>query len=144
MPFLATSQKSQQVTEREPPISSTMSSSNKLKEFETVFPRLVKDLEENAKQYKIPEEALKWYSDVCSWLLPFKSISKSFSPSNWPRSWPGHPSSHSTTTPWAGNATAASPSQTPPPSSSLGPSKKKNTSSPRPSAGSPSSSKHSS
>lgn len=65
MPFLATSQKSQQVTEREVPISTTVSSSNKLKEFETVFPGLVKDLEENAKQYKIPEEALKWYSDVC-------------------------------------------------------------------------------
>lgn len=65
MPFLPTSQKSQQATDNKVPPSITNPSSNKLKDFETVFPKLVKDLEENAKQYNIPEEALKWYSDVC-------------------------------------------------------------------------------
>lgn len=65
MPFLATSHKSQQDVDGEVPASTTVSSSNKLKDFEAVFPKLVKDLEEHAKQYNIPEEALKWYSNVC-------------------------------------------------------------------------------
>ena len=67
MPFLPPSQKSNQNTENEEPVSTTTSSpSNKLKDFEAVFPKLVKDLEDNAKQYKIPEDALKWYSNVFS------------------------------------------------------------------------------
>lgn len=66
MPFLATPQNLQQATDGEVPIPTTMSSSNKLKDFEAVFPKLLKDLEENAKQYNIPEEALRWYSDVRS------------------------------------------------------------------------------
>lgn len=73
MPFLPTSQKSQQATDNEVPISTPTSSSNKLKDFETVFPKLVKDLEENARQYNLPEEALKWYTDVWSKDYP-KSI----------------------------------------------------------------------
>ena len=65
MPFLPTSQKSHQATENEKPVlSTTISPSNKLKDFEGVFPKLVKDLEENAKQYNIPQDNLKWYSDV--------------------------------------------------------------------------------
>ena len=66
MPFLATSHKSQQVAENEEPVSAPLSSADKLKEFETVFPKLVKDLEDNAKQYNLPEESLKWYRDVRS------------------------------------------------------------------------------
>ena len=66
MPFLATSHRSQQVTENEEPVSAPLSSADKLKEFETVFPKLVKDLEDNAKQYNLPEENLKWYRDVGS------------------------------------------------------------------------------
>ena len=62
--LLATSHDLQQTISSEVPISTTMAPSNKLKDFETVFPKLVKDLEENANQYNVPEEALKWYSDV--------------------------------------------------------------------------------
>jgi hypothetical protein len=36
------------------------------KDFEAVFPSLVEDLKENAKQYGIPADALKWYEDVSS------------------------------------------------------------------------------
>ncbi|KAM0796946.1 farnesyl pyrophosphate synthetase [Usnea florida] len=63
MPFLPTSQKIQQESDGEVPSPTTKAPSNKLKDFEAVFPKLVQDLEENAKQYKIPEEALKWYSN---------------------------------------------------------------------------------
>ncbi|KAI4223128.1 MAG: hypothetical protein L6R40_008528 [Gallowayella cf. fulva] len=34
-----------------------------LKEFESVFPRLVDDLTQHCKQYYLPEDALKWYQD---------------------------------------------------------------------------------
>ncbi|KAL8877684.1 MAG: hypothetical protein Q9198_004343 [Flavoplaca austrocitrina] len=34
-----------------------------LKEFETVFPKLVDDLSQHCKQYGLPEDALKWYQD---------------------------------------------------------------------------------
>lgn len=63
MPFLPASQKVQQNTDGEVPGPTITTPSNKLQDFEAVFPKLVKDLEDNAKQYKIPEEALKWYSD---------------------------------------------------------------------------------
>ena len=70
MPFLPPSQKSHEATKNEKPIptttTTTMPPSNKLKDFEAVFPKLVKDLEDNAKQYNIPEDALKWYSNVFS------------------------------------------------------------------------------
>lgn len=66
MSFLATSHKSQHVAGNEEPVSAPLSSADKLKEFETVFPKLVKDLEDNAKQYNLPEESLKWYRDVRS------------------------------------------------------------------------------
>ena len=69
MPFLPPSQRSHEATVNEEPISTTATTtppSNKLKDFEAVFPKLVKDLEDNAKQYNIPEDALKWYSNVSS------------------------------------------------------------------------------
>lgn len=74
MPFLPTSQKFHlhPATEKEEPVPTTMPQSNKLKDFETVFPKLVKDLEENAKQYNMPEDNLKWYSNV-SFLTSFPS-----------------------------------------------------------------------
>ena len=50
MPFLPTSQKIQQEPDGEVPSPTTKAPSNKLKDFEAVFPKLVKDLEENAKQ----------------------------------------------------------------------------------------------
>lgn len=66
MPFLPPSQRSHEATVNEEPIPTNTPSSNKLKDFEAVFPKLVKDLEDNAKQYNIPEDALKWYSNVSS------------------------------------------------------------------------------
>lgn len=35
-----------------------------LKEFETVWPKLVEDLKEHCQQYKLPAQALKWFEDV--------------------------------------------------------------------------------
>ena len=37
-----------------------------LEEFEAVFPKLVEDLTEHAKQHGIPSDALKWYQNVRS------------------------------------------------------------------------------
>ncbi|KAK4500980.1 hypothetical protein PRZ48_006786 [Zasmidium cellare] len=34
-----------------------------LKEFETVFPKLVEDLKEHCQKYKLPEQALKWFEE---------------------------------------------------------------------------------
>lgn len=36
-----------------------------LKEFESVFPTLVKDLKENCEKYNLPEHALNWFETVC-------------------------------------------------------------------------------
>lgn len=46
-------------------VISTMAKTTTLKEFESVFPKLVEDLLEHAKQYKLPEEFVKWYEAVC-------------------------------------------------------------------------------
>jgi len=35
-----------------------------LKEFETVFPRLVEDLKQHCAKYKLPEQALTWFEKV--------------------------------------------------------------------------------
>ena len=35
-----------------------------LKEFETVFPTLVKDLKEHCQKYKLPDQALDWFEKV--------------------------------------------------------------------------------
>jgi hypothetical protein len=35
-----------------------------LKEFESVFPKLVEDILGHAKQYKLPEEFVSWYKAV--------------------------------------------------------------------------------
>ena len=146
MPFLPPTQKPHQATKNEDPIpppttTTIMPLSNKLKDFEAVFPKLVKDLEDNANQYNIPEDALKWYSNVCSF-APLLLLNPHFQFHLNAKI--AHSSSHSTTTQWAGNATVASPSPTPPPSSSPVLSTNPNTSSPQPSAGSPSSCKPSS
>lgn len=37
-----------------------------LKDFESVFPRLVEDLTEHCKKYNLPENALQWYTKVCT------------------------------------------------------------------------------
>lgn len=47
-----------------------MSSQDAKKKFEAVFPSLVEDLKENAKQYNLPANALKWYEDVCNAFPP--------------------------------------------------------------------------
>ena len=39
-------------------------------EFEEVFPKLMEDLSEHAKQYNIPPNALKWYQDVSPFRFP--------------------------------------------------------------------------
>jgi hypothetical protein len=33
-------------------------------QFESFFPRLVKDLEEHSARYGLPEQALKWFTNV--------------------------------------------------------------------------------
>jgi farnesyl diphosphate synthase len=35
-----------------------------LKEFESVFPQLVKDVEAHCEKYKLPDQALKWFNKV--------------------------------------------------------------------------------
>jgi farnesyl diphosphate synthase len=35
-----------------------------LKQFESVFPKLVADLKQHAEQYKLPTQALKWFEEV--------------------------------------------------------------------------------
>lgn len=35
-----------------------------LKEFESVWPRIVADLQEHAKQYKLPQQSLDWFTKV--------------------------------------------------------------------------------
>ncbi len=51
------------------------------KDFEAVFPSLVEDLKENAKQYGIPADALKWYEDVSSSSLLLPPPSPNHAPS---------------------------------------------------------------
>lgn len=41
-----------------------MAQQTTLKEFESVFPRLEQDLVDWAKQYKLPQEQLDWYTKV--------------------------------------------------------------------------------
>lgn len=45
-------------------VTSGESKEGKRKDFEAVFPSLVEDLKQNATQYGIPAEALKWYEEV--------------------------------------------------------------------------------
>jgi farnesyl diphosphate synthase len=35
-----------------------------LKEFEAVFPTLVKDMKEHCQKYKLPDQALNWFEQV--------------------------------------------------------------------------------
>ena len=35
-----------------------------LKEFESVWPRIVADLEDHCKQYKLPKQSLDWFVEV--------------------------------------------------------------------------------
>ncbi len=42
-----------------------------LKDFETVFPTLVKDIKEHCEKYKLPDQALTWFEKV--WLQPMLS-----------------------------------------------------------------------
>ena len=41
-----------------------MAKTTTLKEFESVFPRLVEDLLDHAKSYNLPEDFVKWYKAV--------------------------------------------------------------------------------
>ncbi len=41
-----------------------MARTTTLKEFESVFPKLVEDLLDHAKSYKLPEEFVNWYKAV--------------------------------------------------------------------------------
>lgn len=45
------------------------SKEEKRAKYEAIFPSLVDDLKENAAQYGIPSEALKWYEEVCFLLI---------------------------------------------------------------------------
>ena len=42
----------------------TMAKTTTLKEFESVFPKLVDDILNHAKQYKLPEEFVAWFKAV--------------------------------------------------------------------------------
>lgn len=41
-----------------------MAKNTTLKEFESVFPKLVEDLVEHSKKYGVPQQALDWYKNV--------------------------------------------------------------------------------
>lgn len=41
-----------------------MAKTTTLKEFEAVFPKLVEDLLDHAKSYKLPEAFVEWYKTV--------------------------------------------------------------------------------
>lgn len=41
-----------------------MAKSTTLKEFESVFPRLVEDILDASKQYKLPADFVEWYKKV--------------------------------------------------------------------------------
>ncbi|PQE08273.1 farnesyl pyrophosphate synthetase protein [Rutstroemia sp. NJR-2017a BVV2] len=41
-----------------------MAQTTTLKEFESVFPKLVEDILDHAKSYKLPQQGLDWFKDV--------------------------------------------------------------------------------
>jgi hypothetical protein len=41
-----------------------MAQTTTLKKFESIFPKLVEDILDHAKQYKLPEEFVSWYKAV--------------------------------------------------------------------------------
>lgn len=43
-----------------------MAKTTTLKEFESVFPKLVEDILDHAAQYKLPEEFVKWFKAASS------------------------------------------------------------------------------
>ena len=45
-------------------IDINMAKTTTLKEFESVFPKLVEDILDHAKQYNLPEEFVQWYKAV--------------------------------------------------------------------------------
>jgi len=51
-----------------------MAKTTTLKEFESVFPKLVDDLLDHAKKYNLPEQFVKWYKAVS--LSPNEETSK--------------------------------------------------------------------
>jgi farnesyl diphosphate synthase len=53
-----------------------MAKTTTLKEFESVFPKLVEDILDHAKQYKLPEEFVSWYKAVRN--LPLLSSHKAY------------------------------------------------------------------
>lgn len=67
-----------------------------LKEFESVFPTLVKDMKEHCQKYKLPEQALKW----------FEHVGTQLSHADVQSHWLIRRGRVSTTTPSEGNATA--------------------------------------
>ena len=42
-----------------------MAKTTTLKEFESIFPKLVEDVLEHAAIYKLPEEFVTWFRNVC-------------------------------------------------------------------------------
>jgi len=57
----------------------SMATKTTLKEFEGVFPQLVKDLLEHARLNGLPEEMVNWYEKVCTWtdhkIILFRELS---------------------------------------------------------------------
>ena len=40
-----------------------------LKEFESVWPRIVADLQDHCKGYKLPQQSLDWFTKVLLWTM---------------------------------------------------------------------------
>jgi len=61
-------------TGQENPETRSKRPSTTLKEFESVWPRIVGDLENHCKQYKLPKQSLDWFVQV-------QCLTNSFAPS---------------------------------------------------------------
>ena len=68
------------LNQRSPDIEIIMAKTTTLKEFESVFPKLVEDLLDHAKSYKLPEEFVNWYKAVGVTSCPLQSCELIMSP----------------------------------------------------------------
>lgn len=57
-----------------------MAKATTLKEFESVFPKLVEDLLDHAKKYSLPQEFVEWYKAVSTSPKPTSSTANRYVP----------------------------------------------------------------
>lgn len=55
--------------------NNTMAQTTTLKKFESIFPRLVEDLLDHARSYKLPQEFVSWYKAVSTVFLSLEHTS---------------------------------------------------------------------